>query len=113
MRVYGATVDEETRCVHYSSERDVVAIRFYCCDRFYPCYRCHEEEADHRAERWPRSSGEVPAVLCGVCSETLTVATYLSVDRCPRCRSEFNPGCAAHAPRYFADAETDAARLIA
>ena len=49
----GAVVDDQTRCVHYASELDVVAIRFRCCDTYYPCHACHAEAVDHPAERWP------------------------------------------------------------
>ncbi|UCR89079.1 CHY zinc finger protein [Mycetocola spongiae] len=106
VQVFGATVDEHTRCVHYGSERDIVAIRFYCCGRFYPCHLCHEEDADHLPQRWPRERWDEPAILCGQCSQTLPINTYLVVERCPHCRSEFNPGCALHAPLYFDTADT-------
>ena len=35
--VLGATVDDQTRCVHYAGPLDIVAIRFHCCGEFYPC----------------------------------------------------------------------------
>ncbi|GIQ68268.1 hypothetical protein XYCOK13_10920 [Xylanibacillus composti] len=37
IRVIGA-IDEQTRCRHYHSELDRIAIRFKCCDQFYGCY---------------------------------------------------------------------------
>ena len=48
--VFGPTVDDHTRCVHYATELDIIAIRFACCDRYYPCHLCHSETADHPAE---------------------------------------------------------------
>ena len=48
-RVLGPVVDEMTRCVHYRTEVDIVAIKFACCNEYYPCHRCHEETADHPA----------------------------------------------------------------
>jgi len=36
--VRGVDVGPETRCRHYDSELDVIAIRFPCCETFYPCY---------------------------------------------------------------------------
>jgi len=101
-RVHGVAVDAATRCAHYGTDRDVVAIRFACCERFYPCHACHDAVADHDAERWPRSSFDAPAILCGACGTVLSVETYLDAEHaCPDCGHAFNPGCAAHADRYF------------
>jgi len=98
----GVGVDDETRCLHYNSPRDVVAIRFACCDTYYPCHACHEACTDHDAERWPTDRFDDPAVLCGACRESLTVEAYLGCeDACPNCGAAFNPGCAAHHDRYF------------
>ena len=46
VRVFGKTVDEHTRCEHYATELDIIAIRFACCDRYYPCHHCHSEWAE-------------------------------------------------------------------
>jgi uncharacterized CHY-type Zn-finger protein len=103
VQIRGEPVDGQTRCVHYSSDRDVVAIRFACCDGFYPCHRCHAETADHAAQVWPAERRDEHAVLCGVCGRTLTISAYLSAaDRCPHCGAAFNPGCRAHRHLYFA-----------
>lgn len=100
--VRGVDVGPETRCGHYRTERDVVAFKFDCCERYYPCYRCHAETTDHEALPWPRERFDEPSVLCGVCETELTVPEYLAADyRCPSCAVAFNPGCSAHADRYF------------
>ena len=100
--VCGVDVDPDTRCVHYHTDRDVVAFRFACCEAYYPCFRCHEAVTDHDAIPWPRSRFDEPSVLCGVCETELTVPAYLEADsRCPACDAAFNPDCAAHADRYF------------
>ena len=26
---------------------DVIAIKFKCCNKYYPCYKCHEEHESH------------------------------------------------------------------
>jgi uncharacterized CHY-type Zn-finger protein len=40
--------------------------------------------------------------LCGACGHQLTVNEYLNCNSvCPRCRSQFNPGCANHYYLYF------------
>lgn len=101
-RVYGPAVDEHTRCIHYRTELDVIAIRFACCGRYYPCHLCHEQTAGHLARPWPAGSGDVRAVLCGECWSELTVAAYVAADACPRCGAGFNPRCALHHPLYFA-----------
>ncbi|MFP3466353.1 CHY zinc finger protein [Leifsonia sp. SIMBA_070] len=100
-RVLGPVVDDETRCIHYRSPLDVVAIRFACCGEYYPCHLCHAETAGHPATQWPRQDRDREAVLCGVCRTELTIAEYLVVDACPNCAAPFNPGCRLHTHLYF------------
>lgn len=100
-RVLGPVVDDETRCVHYRTELDVIAIRFACCGEYYPCHLCHAESAGHPAEQWPVAERDRHAVLCGVCRGELSIAEYLSVDSCPACDAVFNPGCRLHTHYYF------------
>lgn len=98
----GVDVDTETRCEHYHTDRDVIAIRFRCCGVYYPCFECHEAIADHDPQRWSAHRFDEPAVLCGVCGERLSVEAYLDCEHsCPVCEAEFNPGCASHAHLYF------------
>ncbi|WP_135820407.1 CHY zinc finger protein [Halostella litorea] len=100
--VRGVGVGSETRCAHYGGPRDVVAIRFACCDAYYPCFRCHAAVADHDAERVPRAAFDAAGVLCGVCGATLSVRAFVEGDHaCPDCGAAFNPGCADHYDRYF------------
>ncbi|MCU4924591.1 CHY zinc finger protein [Halobacteria archaeon AArc-dxtr1] len=100
--VRGVQVGPETRCAHYDGERDVIALRFGCCEAFFPCHACHEAVADHEAEPWPRDRFDEPAVLCGSCGTTLTSTAYLACDHaCPSCGVAFNPGCVAHYDHYF------------
>ena len=99
--VHGPVVDGQTRCVHYASELDVVAIRFACCDRYYPCVLCHAESEEHEARVWPADRFGERAILCGVCRAELPIAQYLEVERCPACGAGFNPGCALHRHLYF------------
>ena len=100
-RVLGPVVDDETRCIHYRTPLDVIAIEFACCGEFYPCHLCHAETADHAAEQWPIEKRDEPAVLCGVCGHLLTIADYLAADSCPACLTLFNPGCKLHTEYYF------------
>jgi uncharacterized CHY-type Zn-finger protein len=101
MLIHGQTIDDQTRCVHYGTAADVIAIKFRCCDRYYPCHLCHAEDADHPAEQWPLAERETLAVVCGVCSTELTISRYLGVEACPSCGAAFNPGCKLHTDLYF------------
>lgn len=100
-RVLGPVVDDETRCIHYRTPLDVVALKFACCGEYYPCNLCHAETAGHPARQWPLSDRDEYAVLCGVCGNELTIAEYLETDSCPHCAAAFNPGCSLHAHLYF------------
>ena len=101
MKVWGQTVDDETRCVHYRSAKDIVAIKFACCGRYYPCHLCHEEAETHRARQWPLRGRGTKAILCGACETELSIVDYLATDRCPSCSALFNERCSLHAHLYF------------
>lgn len=100
MMIFGRTVDDQTRCIHYHTQEDVIAIKFKCCRRYYPCHLCHEE-AHHRAQTWPRNEWSEPAVLCGVCKGEMSIHTYLATSSCPYCGARFNERCGAHTHLYF------------
>ena len=105
--VVGLDVDPQTRCGHYGGSTDVIAIKFKCCDTWYPCIDCHRALADHEPEVWPIGERDEPAVLCGVCGNQLGISIYLNSDStCPCCGAGFNPGCKLHHHLYF---ETDRA----
>lgn len=99
--VFGATVDNQTRCVHYHTELDVVAIKFFCCGRYYPCCHCHDEAEHHPIVPWPADRLDTGAVLCGVCGSEFAISSYLAAARCPECDAAFNPRCARHRSIYF------------
>lgn len=100
--VFGIDVDGETRCAHWHSPLDIIAIKFKCCGRWFPCFDCHAEIADHSPSVWPREEFGESAVLCGSCGHQLTINEYLkSNNTCPECNSAFNPGCAKHYHLYF------------
>lgn len=99
----GVQVDRETRCAHYDGTQDVIALRFPCCDVYYPCFKCHRETTSHEAVRWPPDRRHERAILCGRCCKSLQITQYLqSPDECRNCETGFNPDCAAHHDRYFA-----------
>lgn len=99
--VYGPIVDNQTRCKHYATEKDIIAIKFKCCGKYYPCYKCHEECEDHPITVWKQEEFGEHAILCGVCGTELTIAEYMGTEQCPNCRSTFNEGCAKHYHLYF------------
>lgn len=102
IKVYGQTVDNETRCVHYHSQLDIIAIKFKCCKKYYPCYECHQEAEIHQPQVWSVAEQNKKAILCGVCKHELTIAEYInSGNKCTSCKSNFNPGCSLHYHLYF------------
>lgn len=100
--VRGIELDGETRCAHYNSPLDIVAIKMKCCGEYFACKECHAVLADHALEAWPRDESHRRAILCGACGCELTIAEYLeSSDRCLACDAPFNPGCRVHRGYYF------------
>lgn len=102
-KVQGLDVDAKSRCSHWHSELDIVALRMPGDDTFYPCYACFEAIHKHTAPRWSRESfDQEEAILCGNCATTLSIRKYLdSENTCPNCQHAFNPGCAKHYQHYF------------
>lgn len=100
-KVYGPTVDDQTRCKHYHTGKDIIAIKFKCCNKYYPCYRCHEQCENHKITVWGKDEFEELAILCGVCKTEHTINEYLNTDHCLYCKSAFNEGCQKHYYLYF------------
>lgn len=100
--VYGVEVDSQTRCQHYHTDEDIIAIKFACCQTYYPCRECHDAVAGHAAEVWPETDRAQRAILCGSCGHELTIDEYLHCDaECPYCGAHFNPRCSLHYNLYF------------
>ena len=100
--VKGKPVDGETRCIHYHSPLDIIAIKFKCCNEYYSCYYCHQEETDHTVEVWKKNEFNIKAILCGICRHEITIQQYLTGNNiCPSCNSKFNPNCSNHYHFYF------------
>jgi uncharacterized CHY-type Zn-finger protein len=101
--VKGLDLDPQTRCGHWRSALDIIAIKMRCCGTYYACRACHDALADHPAEVWPAEAWDQPAILCGACGVELSIDAYLACDsRCPACAAPFNPGCRTHHHLYFA-----------
>jgi len=100
--VKGKTIDAHTRCMHYNSPLDIIAIKMKCCDTYYPCIFCHEEDTGHITMVWPKDEFDTKAILCGACHSEMTINEYLHCKyQCPACKAAFNPGCANHNHLYF------------
>ena len=100
--VQGLDVDPQTRCAHYKSDLDIVAIKFKCCGRWFPCFECHGQITDHRPDVWPEKEFQERAILCGACGNKISIRDYMvSRSACTQCASRFNPGCAKHYHLYF------------
>jgi uncharacterized CHY-type Zn-finger protein len=100
--VRGIDMDAETRCAHWRSPLDIIAIKMKCCGVYYACKDCHDALADHAAQVWSKSEWDRRAVLCGACGTELTVNQYLECgNACPSCGAKFNPGCKNHHHFYF------------
>jgi uncharacterized CHY-type Zn-finger protein len=100
--VRGIDLDEQTRCTHYRTDLDVIAIKMKCCGVYYACKDCHQALAGHPIEVWPRAEWTQPAVLCGVCGFEMSIEQYMSIGyACPHCAAAFNPGCRKHYTHYF------------
>jgi uncharacterized CHY-type Zn-finger protein len=101
--VRGIDLDAQTRCAHYRTPLDILAIKMKCCGIYYACKDCHDALADHPIEVWPQSEWPRPAVLCGACGCEMTIEQYMASGyQCPTCGAAFNPGCRKHYQFYFA-----------
>jgi uncharacterized CHY-type Zn-finger protein len=101
-QILGSTIDEETRCIHYNGETDIIAIKMHCCIQFYACINCHNENENHTATVWPKTAFNTEAIFCGICKSTLTIAQYLQANNsCPNCQASFNSKCSNHYHLYF------------
>lgn len=100
--VHGLSVTQLTQCAHWHSPLDIIAIKHFCCQKFYACISCHDVEETHKSGVWPRDQRNEKAVLCGACKHILSVDEYMhSGSRCTNCGEGFNPGCKNHWNLYF------------
>jgi uncharacterized CHY-type Zn-finger protein len=102
LKIYGENIDDETRCKHYHTVEDVIAIKMHCCNKYYACIACHLENETHAASVWPKETFHTNAIYCGVCKSQMSITNYLASDNtCPNCKASFNPKCSNHYHLYF------------
>lgn len=106
--IQGKLVDGQSRCVHWHSPLDVIALKFKCCEQYYACYSCHDELTTHLVERYDiLKNKDEKVIICGVCKTELTFEDYSVGDNCEtdlscrNCEAKFNPGCKLHYDLYF------------
>jgi uncharacterized CHY-type Zn-finger protein len=100
--VHGVSVTPLTQCTHWHSPLDIIAIKHFCCKKFYACISCHDACETHESGIWPKVLWDQRAVLCGQCKHVLSVDEYMSGgSKCMKCGSGFNPGCKNHWRMYF------------
>jgi len=101
MRNFDLAIDNEGRCKHYHGENDTTLLKFKCCNKYYPCYKCHSENEIHEVQLWKKEEFHKKAILCGVCKKELTINDYLHMETCKYCNITFNPNCSKHYIKYF------------
>jgi uncharacterized CHY-type Zn-finger protein len=100
--VHGLSVTSLTQCTHWHSPLDIIAIKHFCCQKFYACISCHDSCERHKSGIWPLDRRNEKAVLCGHCKHVLGIIEYMkSESECTSCGSSFNPGCKNHWALYF------------
>ena len=100
--VFGKLVDDNSKCEHYNSDLDIVAIKLKCCNKYYACIFCHNEMENHQAVVWLKEEQNTKAIICGICKTEITINEYLECKNiCPNCSGGFNPKCYNHYPYYF------------
>lgn len=101
-KINGLLIDNESRCQHYHTELDIVALKCFECQKYYACYQCHDSLEDHTFRAYPCQLKEDKVLICGVCRHEMTIKEYQEAVACPNCHSAFNPACSKHYDIYFA-----------
>lgn len=102
IQVFGSIYDNETRCTHWHTDKDIIALKFACCGKYWPCYQCHNSCMEGPLRKYAVVESAVKVVLCGSCAEEMTFQEYIDCDyACKKCHGEFNPGCKLHYGIYF------------
>lgn len=86
---------EAVGCPHYNGPLDMVRNMCATCGRYWECYLCHAEAADHPFGRMPVDAPF--STQCGSCGGVMAYGH----ERCSHCGQGFNPGCSLHAHIYY------------
>ncbi|WP_438835700.1 CHY zinc finger protein [Streptococcus pluranimalium] len=58
----GIVIDDNSRCQHYHSSQNIVALKYADCHSYYACYKCHGAMESHSFKA--TSADEVKPVIC-------------------------------------------------
>ena len=100
-QINGLLVDDQSRCQHYHSTLDIVALKCFECLKYYACYQCHDCLEKHSFRAYPCQLKQDKVLICGVCRHEMTIEEYQDVEACPNCHRAFNPACSKHYDIYF------------
>ena len=100
-KIYGLLVDNESRCQHYHTELDIVALKCFGCLKYYACYQCHDSLEEHIAFELILVISSRTRSLCGVYQHEMVIDEYQEAIVCPNCHSAFNLACSKHYDIYF------------
>ncbi|MCB5153661.1 CHY zinc finger protein [Streptococcus mutans] len=99
--IYGDLIDKETRCIDYHGPTDIVALKCFACQKYYPCFLCHNRHETHNFQAYLEKLKKDKVVFCGSCQRELTIEAYKEKGTCPFCHHLFNPNCKVHYNHYF------------
>ena len=74
--IYGDLIDKETRCIDYHGPTDIVALKCFACQKYYPCFLCHNRHETHNFQAYPEKLKKDKVVFCGSCQRELTIESY-------------------------------------
>lgn len=78
-KIYGFLVDNESRCQHYHTELDIVALKCFECLNYYACYQCHDSLEEHSFRAYPCQLKQDKVLICGVCQHEMTIEEYYDI----------------------------------
>ena len=73
-KIYGLLVDNESRCQHYHTELDIVALKCFDCLKYYACYQCHDSLEEHSFRAYPCHLKQDKVLICGVYQHAFNLA---------------------------------------
>ena len=79
-QINGLLVDDQSRCQHYHSPLDIVALKCFECQKYYACYQCHDRLEAHIYRAYPCQLKQDKVLICGVCRHEMTIEEYQDVE---------------------------------